>query len=371
MTKINATIVADSINEQGDRLTSFLITFPRILLSEINTHRMLSKNTSSSRAIPFNKMLEAIQNNPFIPIAWQKEHKGMQGTEYLTEIEDIKSAEGEWLKAKDLAIQQATHLNQIGVTKQLANRLLEPFMWTTMLITGPKSGWDNFFNLRCPQYETNSGKGFRSRKDALAAQLDVKDPGKDFVKQSYEDSFNIEWFKANKGQAEIHMMALAECIWDAYNESTPKQLKAGEWHIPFEGKIDRFVNIPLDSEVTDPMIETNILHNKIFTSVAMAAKTSYTVVGEDKGLDYEALIGLHDRLLAQDPPHSSPLEHCARAMSDEEHGSYIKGKIDLIDIDEPEYNGGIYEPKFSEKGWCNNFKGFIPYRYLVDNKVSI
>ena len=82
MNKINATIVADSVNQQGDRLTSLLITFPRILLSEINTHRMLSKNTSSSRAIPFNKMVEAVQNNPFIPIAWQKEHKGMQGNEY-------------------------------------------------------------------------------------------------------------------------------------------------------------------------------------------------------------------------------------------------------------------------------------------------
>ena len=69
-TKISATIVADSVNQQGDRLTSLLITFPRILLSEINTHRMLSKNTSSSRAIPFKKMVEAIENDPFIPIAW-------------------------------------------------------------------------------------------------------------------------------------------------------------------------------------------------------------------------------------------------------------------------------------------------------------
>ena len=72
MNKISATIVADSVNQQGDRLTSLLITFPRILLSEINTHRMLSKNTSSSRAIPFHKMVKAIQENPFIPIAWQK-----------------------------------------------------------------------------------------------------------------------------------------------------------------------------------------------------------------------------------------------------------------------------------------------------------
>ena len=232
MTKISATIVADSINEQGDRLTSFLITFPRILLSEINTHRMLSKNTSSSRAIPFKKMVEAIENDPFIPIAWQKEHTGMQGSEYFTSEFDIELLRQNWLKGRDYAVTTAKAGTLLGSTKQLNNRLLEPFMWTTMLITGPKSGWDNFFHLRCPQYETNSGKGFRSRKDALAAQLNVKDPGKDFVKESYEEAFNIEWFLANKGQAEIHMMALAECVWDAYNESTPKQLKAGMWHIP-------------------------------------------------------------------------------------------------------------------------------------------
>ena len=180
-----------------------------------------------------------------------------------------------------------------------------------------------------------------------------------------------KWLSLNKGQAEIHMMALAECIWDAYNESAPKQLKAGEWHIPFGDKMDisseEYINI-----TGKVILKTkDLIKIKVKSSVAMAARTSYTIVGEEKGLDYEALIGLHDRLLAQDPPHSSPMEHCARAMSNEEHNSYLKGVIELIDIDEPEYNGGIYEPKFSEKGWCNNFKGFIPYRYLVDNKVSI
>jgi len=75
------------------------------------------------------------------------------------------------------------------------------------------------------------------------------------------------------------------------------------------------------------------------------------------------MIGLHDRLLAQDPPHSSPLEHCARAMSNEEHNTFHKGRLtDLSSTMEgfhPTYNG--------DKGWCNNFKGFIPYRYMVDN----
>lgn len=151
MSKISATVVADSTNPQNDRLTSVLVTMPRIILSEMNTHRMLSKNTSSSRAIPFNKMLEAIQTNPFIPIAWQKEHKGMQGSEYWTT--DIDKLELEWLQARNKAIFQATTLNDAGVTKQLCNRLLEPFMWTTMLITGSREGWDNFHSLRNPIYE--------------------------------------------------------------------------------------------------------------------------------------------------------------------------------------------------------------------------
>ena len=72
-TKISAEVVADSVDVRGNRLTSVLVTMPRIILSEMNTHRMLSKNTSSSRAIPFLKMVEAVETNPFIPIAWQKE----------------------------------------------------------------------------------------------------------------------------------------------------------------------------------------------------------------------------------------------------------------------------------------------------------
>ena len=180
-TKINAQIVAHSKNEQGDELISVLATFPRIILAEVNTHRMLSKNTSSSRAIPFNKMVETIQNDPFIPIAWQKEHKGMQGSEYFTDDKHISLIQGNWLQARDNAIKIAEGLSggiykstegvlppvkvEEGVTKQLCNRLLEPFMWTTMLITGSREGWDNFFNLRCPQYLDPSGISHRSKKD--------------------------------------------------------------------------------------------------------------------------------------------------------------------------------------------------------------
>ncbi len=77
MTQINAKIIADSKNEFGNRITTMVITFPRYILAEFNTHRVLSKNSASSRAIPFKKMVKAVEDHPFIPMAWQKDHPGM------------------------------------------------------------------------------------------------------------------------------------------------------------------------------------------------------------------------------------------------------------------------------------------------------
>lgn len=358
---IKAEIVAHSLSPQKEELITVLATFPRIILAEVNTHRMLSKNTSSSRAIPFEKMVEAVKNNPFIPIAWQKDHKGMQGFEYITDENHLQNITADWLEARDFALATAGRLNEgfyetheDKVTKQLCNRLLEPFMWTTMLITGSREGWDNFFNLRCPVYEINNLK-FSSKKQVkkyLQSQttLEIKDDN------------DIFWLQINKGQAEIHMMALAEVIWDAVNESTPRKLDAGEWHIPFADKIGMY-STTNDSDLEKLSMKLNhtkMAYNEdmekiaIKVSVAMAARTSYTVVGEEKDINYKKMIELHDRLIAQDPPHSSPMEHCAKAMSNAEYESFYKGQIGL---------GG-------ESGWCNNFKGFIPYRYMIDNKIN-
>ena len=144
-------ILADSLSPQGDRLTTFKITYPRIIHAEMCRHRMLSRNTASSRAIPFEKMVKDVQENPFIPIAWQKKHKGMQGSEYLAN-EESKITEINWLVARDKAVMMSTYMHNAGVTKQLCNRLLEPFMWTTELITTGEEGLMNFFELRCPIY---------------------------------------------------------------------------------------------------------------------------------------------------------------------------------------------------------------------------
>ena len=331
MTKINAKIVADSLSPQGDRLISILATFPRIILSEMNTHRMLSKNTSSSRAIPFNKMVESVQNDPFIPIAWQKEHKGMQGNEYHFYNNSV--LQESWLEARDKAVIIASEINEYSVTKQLCNRLLEPFMWTTMLITGSKEGWDNFFNLRNSVYETEIGV-FKSKRDALISYAE----GGVMANLPTTD---LEWMQVNKGQAEIHMMELAECIYDAMNESIPNQLEGGEWHIPFTKEIDLF-KIAKEYPDADDFQEVCV---KI--STAMAARTSYTVVGDEKEINYQKMIDLHDRLIGQNPPHSSPMEHCCLCVSEEEYNNSFKGV---------------------EKGWFRNYKGFKSYRQIIETQ---
>ena len=208
-----------------------------------------------------------------------------------------------------------------------------------MLITGSKEGWNNFFKLRNPVYEVGHNT-FKSKKEVLDYYSD--DPNFPELRR-YSD---LDWLKINKGQAEIHMMALAEEIYDAVNESTPKQLKAGEWHIP------------MISDLESLKLSTD---DQIKLSVGRAANTSYTVVGDGKELTLEHAIKIHDKCV--ELVHSSVFEHCARAMSDEEYYRFVKG-YGNTDYPEDGFREGSY-------GWCNNLKGFIPYRYFIDNKIEV
>ena len=225
---INSIIIADSISLNNERITSFILTIPQIIVKELLRHRMFSFSSSSMRAIPFNKVIQDIRKNMFVPIAFQSHHVGMQGTEYLinSEFEIAKEA---WIKSGLKACEEAERLYNLGVTKQICSRMIEPFGYARILVTATE--WENFFQLRCPKYiwEEPSGNPhiYRSKKDALK---DIQWRGYDITDLlKYTD---IDWQKINHSQAEIHIQALAESMWDAYNESTPKQLKAGEWHIP-------------------------------------------------------------------------------------------------------------------------------------------
>lgn len=371
MKKIEAKIVADSINVQGDRITTYLLTFPRFILAELNTHRVFSKNSASSRAIPFKKMVKMVEEDPFVPIAWQFDHKGMQGIEYVTEESDfggISARNESWLSARDYAIQQAKDLNSMDTTKQLCNRLLEPFMWHTVLLTGTE--FENFFELRCPKYEyydmlTGNQQFFKSKKDWLQYYNNKPLPKAKHISKIPEN--DVEWLQINKSQAEIHIQALAEAMYDAYNESTPKELKEGEWHIPFgdnmdEDKIEDLLHGPHRASYIRKEGDTQ--QAKIEISTARCARLSYMTF--DGEIDYKKDLKLHDTLLKSH--HMSPFEHCARSMNDEEYQSFFKGKLEILNDDRDfEDNIEIMEPYHSEKGWCNNFKGFIQYRYLIEN----
>lgn len=372
---IKAEIVGDSLSPQGHRITSFLLTYPRIIHSELMTHRMFSRNSASSRAIPFKRMVESVMENPFVPLAWQKSHKGMQGTEYFSEPENINYAVSTWLDARDAAVKQAEYLNELGATKQLCNRLLEPFMWHTTLVTATE--FENFFNLRCPSYllqGVNNNKSFRSRQEILK-------------RFSHNDSFSeklnnftiVDWLKVNQSQAEIHLSLLAEAMWDAYNESIPKQLQAGDWHIPFEDKIDlkqlekvtEWETFPLTADYGDRLIKEKternlekLKTNRIKVSTGMCARTSYTTVGTEKEVSYETFISIHDKMVKANPMHSSPFEHCARTMSEDEYKMHYNG-IQTIAPDKTRI------PSRSNEGWCKNFRGFIQYRELLERAHSI
>ncbi|MGH7737082.1 MAG: FAD-dependent thymidylate synthase [Candidatus Tyrphobacter sp.] len=141
-----ARVVLDSVSEAGIRLITLEVTFPRFVLAEFNTHRSFSRNSASSRAVPTSKTIERVEDDPVTPIEWGRNRKGMSASEQLLQRER-EEAERAWLDARDAAVGQAQKLHHLGVHKQVANRLLEPFLWHTAIVTATE--WENFFSLRC------------------------------------------------------------------------------------------------------------------------------------------------------------------------------------------------------------------------------
>ena len=177
-----AMIIADSLNTATqDRITTFVLPrFPKVLLQELNTHRVFSRNAASSRAIPVEKMIENVKSDPYIP-RFTKAKKGMQGIEDNdTKFQQL--CRDEWGFALNDAIHATKRLLEFSCHKQNANRLLEPFVRVPVIVTSTK--WDNFFKLRC---------------DA-AAHPDFRE--------------------------------VAIAMRDAIDKSTPQKLKPGQWHIP-------------------------------------------------------------------------------------------------------------------------------------------
>src|SRR5574343_121309 len=142
---ISAIIVADSIGTNEKRITTMQLKFHRFILPEFNTHRMFSRNASSSRAIPTAKLIEQVRNNPVMPVFWGKNQAGMQAREELTG-EELAEVKGEWCLAAMNAADHAEYMTTLGCHKQIVNRILEPFLPINVIVTATE--WDNFFELR-------------------------------------------------------------------------------------------------------------------------------------------------------------------------------------------------------------------------------
>jgi hypothetical protein len=177
----DANVLADSVKPNGDRITTLRVTFPRFILAELNTHRMLSRNSASSRAIPPERLIQRVKEDPFVPETFNKRVKGMGVGQALNDY-DANLARSLWLEARDAAVVGADALNVLGVDKSRVNRLLEPFLWHTAIVTATE--WSNFFALR----------------DHPAAQPEFR--------------------------------KLARLMREAMDASTPEEISYGDWHLP-------------------------------------------------------------------------------------------------------------------------------------------
>lgn len=148
--QISAEIICDSLNSAtGDRLTTYVISIPRFALSQLNTHRSLSKNCSSSRAIPCKKFRKQVLENPFVPIKFGKGGKGMQAHGELSPTKAWLAKQA-WLLARYPAVCAHWFMSDLlGLSKEVANRVLEVWMWAEVIITGTE--WKNFFHVALPR----------------------------------------------------------------------------------------------------------------------------------------------------------------------------------------------------------------------------
>lgn len=286
---IKAEIVCDSLNPVGNRLTTFVLEYPRFVHAEFMTHRVFSRNAASSRAIPIEKMIEQVRINPAMPVWWGKNQSGMQAKEQLDDTQTIiqqflgetftltdrEMAKHIWLKARDKAIEFVLELNKLGLHKQIANRILEP--WFNIRIVASATDLENFFALR-----------------------------------HHED-------------AQPEIKELAVMMLDLYNASEPKELLEGQWHVPFGDKFDEIRILQLLAKQNGGWAASpqQLDDAKRRIAVARCARVSYfNFEGKD---DYEADIKLCNRLFGSNPKHLSPTEHVACAMNSSDWSGNFRG----------------------------------------------
>lgn len=263
---ISAKIIADSISEQGKRITTFELEYPRFIHSEFMTHRLFSRNAASSRAIPVKRAIELVQEHTAMPIHWGKNQPGMSAKdecETLLKYDDVHSEpvtrEQAWNLARDAAVFHAKAFNEAGYHKQIVNRILEPFTHIKVICTATE--FDNFFWLR------------------------------------------------NHADAQPEIKKLAEVMLEILNESVPAVLQCGEWHMPY---YDNGQWIPINGKgdnATDKHGTT--VKDALAISASCCAQVSYRKLDDS----LEKARDIFKRLVEAMPPHFSPFEHQATPMS--------------------------------------------------------
>lgn len=299
---IEAKIICDSIAEHSPRLTTFQLRYPKFIHGEFMTHRMFSRNASSSRAIPVAKNIREVKSDILraAPEFWGCEQKGMQSGEELSDelsmfghkvkkeewkfsgrggiaassITSIKrQAWEDWKYSALLVVERAENLCKLGVHKSIVNRLLEPFLHINVVASSCKSGLLNFFGLRLDK----------------ATQPEIR--------------------------------VLAEKMWAAWQESEPKKLEPGEWHLPFVEGLDEAICC----ERSDFSYDEYAKQELIKVSVARCARVSYLSHETGKRSTIEEDLALYNRLVGSQPLHASPAEHQATPDNQvrhlEQHGN--------------------------------------------------
>jgi thymidylate synthase ThyX len=264
MTQITAKVIADSINERKVRITTLELEYPRLSHSEFLTHRLFSRNAASSRAIPVDKVIAQVRENPAMPIHWGKKQAGMRADEQLTGT-DLDNAKALWKLAANDAANTAERMLSLGGHKQWVNRILEPYQLIKVVVTSTE--FDNFFWLR----------------DHPDAQPEIKE--------------------------------LAIQMKKAINDSKPHQLKDNEWHLPY---VEFERNTEDDQYFHDENYQELSLDEAIKISCSSAAQVSYRKL--DTSLEKAEVI--YDKLVSAEPVHASAFEHCARASISRGEQSY-------------------------------------------------
>lgn len=145
MYKISVQLLLYSQSESGKKIATFVVTMPKFIQAQINSHRMLSRNAASSRAMPSKIIRRRVLKNPFLPIEFSKNQSGMRGGEKFKGIK-LFFVKKIWLWSRYIPCFFHYLGEKLKIHKEVLNRIIEPWMFTQVLITATE--WGNFLKLR-------------------------------------------------------------------------------------------------------------------------------------------------------------------------------------------------------------------------------